>query len=152
MPYRKIAVHTAAGTREIAGTPLTETPEAPVWMGEVARRKFVEVCEYLIDSGSLTAGELGLVEMYSAAYGKWWQAEEALAAGDPGWRVVVSRGGTEGSPVMTPMMAQSMRSMEALRKLGAALGLAPTERSRLPGKRPVGEPDPMDELLARGGY
>lgn len=151
MPYRKLAVHTSQGPREIAGKPLTEIPDAPPWMGEVARRKFLETCEYLISTGSLTAGEVGLVELYSTTYARWWAAEEALAAGDPGWRVVISRGGTEGTPVMTPARAEAARSLEALRKLGAALGLAPTERARLPATRDGGEPDEMEELLRKAG-
>lgn len=149
MPYRKLSVHTAQGPREIAGKPLTEIPDAPPWMGEVARRKFLETCEYLISTGSLVIGEVGLVELYSTTYARWWHAEAALAAGDPGWRVVISRGGTEGTPVMTPARAEAARSLEALRKLSTSLGLAPTERSRLPATRSGDEGDEMDKLLAR---
>lgn len=149
MPYRKIALHTATGPRQVAGTPLVAVPEAPAWMGEVARQKHREICEYLISTGSLTAGEVGLVEVYASTYSKWWHSEAALAAGDPGWRTVISRGGTEGTPVMTPARAEAARSLEALRKLGMSLGLAPTERSRLPSTRRGDEGDPMDELLER---
>ena len=149
MPYRKIALHTATGPRQVAGTPLVAVPEAPAWMGEVARQKHREICEYLISTGSLTAGEVGLVELYAVTYSRWWQAEAALAAGDPGWRTVISRGGTEGTPVMTPARAEAARSLEALRKLGTSLGCAPTERSRLPATRSGNEDDEMDQLLRR---
>lgn len=145
---RKIRPTTAAGARDITGRPLNEIPVPPAFLNAVGRAKFEEIARYLIDLGALTAGEVVLVEQFAAVYSRWVAAEEALAAGDPGWRTVVSRGGTPGSTVPTGPMAQSMRSLEQLRKLGAALGLAPVERLRLPAVRDGGEDDPMEALLA----
>lgn len=145
---RKICPTTAAGTREITGRPLLEMPTPPAFLNEVGRRKFEEIARYLIDLGAITAGEVALVEQYAASYSRWVAAEEALTAGDPGWRTVISRGGSPGSSVPTPAMLQSMRSVEQMRKLGAALGLAPVERLRLPAVRDGGEDDPMEALLA----
>jgi|APCry1669189034_1035192.scaffolds.fasta_scaffold40393_3 hypothetical protein len=50
------------------------------------------------------------------------------------------------------MMLQSQRSIEQLRKLGAALGLAPVERARLPANRDAGAIDEMEVLLRQAGY
>jgi len=149
---KKLSPVTAAGPREVAGRPLEVIPEPPAWMNDVARRKFEEVAAYLISLRAATAGEVALIEQYAACYARWVHAEEALAAGDPGWRTVVSRGGAAGSSVPTPMMLQSMRSIEQLRKLGAALGLAPVERARLPAARVGGEEDEMEVLLRQSGY
>jgi len=151
MPYHRLSPTTAAGLRDIAGRPLAEVPEPPAWMTEAARRKFAEVAGYLVGLGAVTAGELALVEQYAAVYARWAAAEEQLSAGDPGWRTVLTRQGTPGSSVPTPAMLQSQRSIEQLRKLGAALGLAPVERARLPAARSGPEPDEMEELLRRGG-
>jgi P27 family predicted phage terminase small subunit len=152
MPYRRLSPTTAAGPREIAGRPLTEIPEPPAWMTEAARRKFAEIAGYLVGLGAVTAGELALVEQYAAVYARWAAAEEQLSSGDPGWRTVLTRQGTPGSSVPTPAMLQSQRSIEQLRKLGATLGLAPVERTRLPAARSGSEPDEMEELLRDAGF
>ena len=149
--FRKLSPITAAGRREIAGAPLAVIPEPPAWMNPVARRKFEEVVGYLVDLRALTAGEVALVEQFAVCYARWAESEEALSNGDPGWRTVISRGGAAGSSVPTPMMLQSQRSIEQLRKLSAALGLSPTERSRLPAARVNAEDDEMDQLLRRAG-
>lgn len=146
MAYRRLSPTTAAGNREIAGAPLNTVPDPPAWMNAVAQQKFVEIAAYLIDLRALTQGELPLVEQFAACYARWVAAEQALAAGDPGWRVVTTRAGTPGSAVPTIMMLQSIRSVEQLRKLGASLGLAPVERARLPASR-AAEIDEMDLLL-----
>jgi P27 family predicted phage terminase small subunit len=147
--FRKLSPITAAGRREIAGEPLDVIPEPPAWMNPAARRKFEEVAGYLVALRALTAGEVSLVEQFAACYARWVEAEEALSSGDPGWRTVISRGGAAGSSVPTPMMLQSQRSIEQLRKLSAALGLSPVERSRLPAARGGGKEDPMDVLLSK---
>jgi P27 family predicted phage terminase small subunit len=149
MPPRKLRPHTADGFREPAGRPLTEVPPPPHWMDDVASKKFVETAEYLVDVRALTAGELPLVEQFGAAYSRWVAAEKLLVAGDPGWRVVLTRQGTEGTAVPTPAMLQSRQSAEQLRKLAAILGLTPVDRAKLPAQRDGGEDDPMDVLLSQ---
>lgn len=151
MPPRKLLPITAAGPREIGGQPLVEIPAPPSFLNEVGRRKFEEVAAYLVDLGSLTAGEVAAVEMYASAYQKWVAAEEMLAAGDPGWRVVITRAGTPGSSVPSAAMLQSKQSIEQLRRLGTALGLAPVERAKLPSTRPAGEEDEVERLFRQAG-
>jgi P27 family predicted phage terminase small subunit len=136
----------STGRREISGAPLDHVPEPPAFLNDVGRRKFEEVAAYLVDLRAMTAGEIPLVEQYAAVYSRWVAAEEALVTGDPGWRTVVTRQGTPGSSVPTPAMLQSQRSIEQLRKLGAALGLSPVERARLPATRD-GEVDEFEELI-----
>lgn len=140
----------SAGRREIAGAPLDHIPDPPAFLNDVGRRKFEEIAAYLVDLRAMTAGEIPLVEQFAACYSRWVAAEEALAGGDPGWRTVVTRQGTPGSSVPTPAMLQSQRSIEQLRKLGAALGLAPVERARLPAGRDGGE-DEYERLMRESG-
>ena len=121
-------------------------------MDEDACRKFTEVAGYLVSLRALAAGEVSLIEQYAAVYSRWVAAEKVLAAGDPGWRTVLTRQGTPGSSVPTPAMLQSQRSIEQLRKLSSLLGLSPVERSRLPAGRTGGEPDEMEELLRDAGF
>jgi P27 family predicted phage terminase small subunit len=151
MPPRKLQPHTAAGPRDITGTPLIEVPPPPEWMGEVAARMFTEIATYLCSLGAVTHAEVGLIEQYAACYSRWVAAEKALASGDPGWRSVLTRQGTEGTAVPTPAMLQMKQSLDQMRKLGAALGLAPTERARLPASR-SGEPADEVESLLREAF
>jgi P27 family predicted phage terminase small subunit len=153
MPYHRLSPTTAAGPRDIAGRPLDVIPNPPSWMGDDARRAFVQIAGYLVGLRVVTAGEVPLIEQYAVVYSRWQQAEAALASGsDPGWRTVLTRQGTPGSSVPTPMMLQSQRSIEQLRKLSSLLGLSPVERARLPAGRDGGPPDEMEELLQQAGF
>jgi phage terminase small subunit len=105
--------------------------------------------EYLTDLRAVTAGEVPLVEQFAAVYSRWLQSEIDLANGDPGWRTVVTRQGTDGSSVPTPAMLTNRTALEQLRKLATALGLSPVDRAKLPASRVGGEEDPMDVLLAK---
>lgn len=144
---RKLRAFTADGPREMPGSPITEIPDPPSWMRPAARRRFVEVIEYLVGLGAITAGEVALVAQYSAVFGRWVESEEAMsAAGGLHYRAVLNRQGEEASAVALPAMSQASKCLDQMRKLEAALGLSPAERGRLPATR-GGEEDEMDRLL-----
>lgn len=145
---RKLSPVTAAGAREIAGTPLTTTPEPPAWMRPVARQKYCDTVDYLVSLGAVTSGELPLVEAFAVAYGHYVEAETLLAGSPLTYRAVLNRQGEEASAVALPAAAQSAKALDQMRRLAAALGLAPVERARLPAVRGGGEDDPMEALLA----
>ena len=152
MPPRKLRPVLSTGPREIAGRPLLEAPPPPVWMRPLAKAKFTETAEYLVGIGSITAAELPLVEMFAVAYCHFVEAETMLA-GDPlTYRAVLNRQGDEASAVALPAAAQAAKAVDQMRRIGAALGLAPTERAKLPATRAPGPVDPMDELLERVGF
>jgi P27 family predicted phage terminase small subunit len=152
MPPRKLKPVTASGPREIAGTPITEVPEPPAWMNEIAAAKFTETAGYLVSLGAITIAEVALVEQYAACYSRWAAAEKALAEGDPGWRAVLTRQGTPGTSVPTPAMLQLRQALDAMRKLSAALGLAPVERARLPVVSSGDLDDPAEAMFRAAGY
>ena len=149
MPARKLLPVTAAGPRDIAGQPLDRVPPPPAWMNNVASSKFIQTMEYLVDLRAVSAGEVPLVEQFAAVYSRWLQSEIDLANGDPGWRTVVTRQGTDGSSVPTPAMLTNRTALEQLRKLATVLGLSPIDRAKLPASRAGGAEDPMDVLLAK---
>ena len=132
MPPRKPSPFTADGPRVYAGKPLIEIPEPPEWMRSVAREKFLATCEYLVGIGALTAGEVPMVEAFAAAYGRWIDAEIALAANPITYRSITNRAGEAASAVALPAQAQASKALDHLRKFAAALGLSPAERGRLP--------------------
>jgi len=152
MPPRKLRPVTSDGPRDISGTPIVEAPPPPAWMNEIAADKFTEIASYLVSLGAITVAELALVEQYAACYSRWVVAEKALANGDPGWRSVMTRQGTEGTAVPTPAMLQLRQSLDQMRKLGVALGLTPVDRAKLPSVR-SGEPeDTVEVMLRAAGY
>ncbi len=152
MPPRKLRPVTSDGAREIAGTPIVEAPPPPDWMNEIAAGKFSEIAGYLVSLGAITVAELALVEQYACCYSRWVAAEKALASGDPGWRSVLTRQGSEGTAVPTPAMLQLRQSLDQMRKLGAALGLAPVDRAKLPSVRSGELEDPVEVMLRAVGY
>lgn len=152
MSPRKLRPVTSDGPRNISGTPIVEAPPPPAWMNEIAADKFTEIASYLVSLGAITVAELALVEQYAACYSRWVVAEKALANGDPGWRSVMTRQGTEGTAVPTPAMLQLRQSLDQMRKLGVALGLTPVDRAKLPSVR-SGEPeDTVEVMLRAAGY
>jgi P27 family predicted phage terminase small subunit len=147
MPAKKLLPVTSSGIRNIAGTPITEPPPPPEWMNELAAAKFTEVAGYLTSLGAITVAELALVEQYASCYSRWVSAERALADGDPGWRSVLTRQGTLGTAVPTPATLQLRQSLDQLRKLGAALGLAPVDRAKLPVAKSGDLDDPVEAMF-----
>lgn len=148
MPPRKLSPVTAAGRRDYPGQPLVEVPDPPAWMRPIAREKFLNTAEYLVSLRAITAAELPLVEMYATAYCHYVEAEMILAAAPLTHRAVLNRQGEEASPVALPAAAQSAKALDQLRKLAAALGLAPVERGRLPAAAAGPEDDPVEKMFA----
>jgi P27 family predicted phage terminase small subunit len=147
---RKLQPFTAAGAREITGRPLVEVPEPPAWLTPPAAEKFSAVARYLTTLGALTDGEVDLVVQYAAAWGRFVQAEEAMAAADGlHYRVLNDRTGQPASAVASPAQMQSAKAVDQMRRLASSLGLTPTDRAKLPALREPGPPDEMELLLAR---
>lgn len=133
------------------GKPLDYIPDPPTWMRPAARRRFIEVIEYLAGIKAITSAEVALVAQYSSCFGRWIEAEEAMSTAAIQYRAVLNRQGEEASAVALPAMMQASKSLDQMRKLEAALGLSPVERARLPAGV-GGEPScPMDALLASQG-
>ena len=151
MPPRKPSPFTADGPRVYAGKALVEIPEPPEWMRAVAREKFLTTCEYLVGIGALTAGEVPMVEAFAAAYGRWVEAEMALAATPITYRAVKNRQGEDASAAALPAQAQASKALDHLRKFAAALGLSPAERGRLPVTTGSDDDDEVDRMFRDAG-
>jgi len=133
---RKLRSCTVNGVRRSPVATLTEIPDPPAWMRPAAAQRFSEVAE------------IGVVEQYAACYGRWVEAEQELSKVAVNYRAVLNRQGEEASAVALPAMMQASKSLDQMHRLGACLGLNPTERARLPATK-SGEVDEMDLLLAR---
>jgi len=151
MPPRKPSPFTADGPRVYAGKPLTEIPEPPEWMRPIARAKFLATCEYLVAAGALTSGETPMVEAFAAAYGRWVEAEMALAADPITYRSVTNRAGEAASAVALPAQAQASKALDHMRKFAAALGLSPSERGRLPVTAAGDADDEVERMFRSAG-
>jgi P27 family predicted phage terminase small subunit len=145
MQGRKRSTVTSAGIRK-TGEPLREIPEPPAYLRPRAAENFRQTCGFLIASGSITSGDVPLVERYAATLDRWQSAEERLAKDTLHWERLVDRKGDDASSVPLPAMAQSIKMGEQLSKLESALGLNPVERSRLPTNEP--ETTAMEEIDA----
>lgn len=149
MQGRKRSPVTSAGVRK-TGEPLREIPEPSAYLRPRAAENFRQTCAYLIASGSITNGDVPLVERYAATLDRWQSAEERLAKEAIHWERLIDRKGDDASSVPLPAMAQSLKMGEVLSKLESALGLNPVERSRLPTNQPeTSVEDEVEEMIRR---
>lgn len=149
MQGRKRSPVTSAGIRK-TGEPLREIPEPPAYLRPRAAENFRQTCEYLISTGSITSGDVPLVERYAATLDRWQSAEERLAKDTLHWERLVDRKGDDASSVPLPAMAQSLKMCEQLGKMESALGLNPVERSRLPTNEPeMSMEEEIEQMIRR---
>lgn len=151
MQGRKRLAVDYTGEHRQTGRAFRQLPEPPEWMRENAAERFREVCGQLDSLGALAETDLGLVQRYACVYGRWLDAERALAESPDTihFARLTNRAGQPASSVAVPALAQLNKCADQLAKMESALGLTPTERTRLPATRDPGPPDPMEELLAR---
>lgn len=151
MQGRKRLAVDYTGERRQAGRSFRQLPEPPEWMRENAAARFREVCEQLDALGALAETDFGLVTRYACVYGRWLDAERALAESDNTihFTRLTNRAGQPASSVAVPALAQLHKCADLLSKMESALGLSPAERTRLPVTRDAGPPDPMEILLAQ---
>ena len=149
MQGRKRSPVTSAGVRK-TGEPLREIPEPSAYLRPRAAENFRQTCAYLIATGSITSGDVPLVERYAATLDRWQSAEERLAKDTLHWERLVDRKGDDASSVPLPAMAQSLKMCEQLGKMESALGLNPVERSRLPTNEPeLSMEQEIEEMIRR---
>lgn len=118
-----------------------EGADAPEWLPELARQMWETVVPLLCAQHVLAPTDLHNVEAFCLAYNRWRLAEDDVA--ENGITALSPMGGRVKNPAVTV-------ANEALRQLtsfGALLGLDPSSRSRLMGKKPAGAANPFGELV-----
>lgn len=122
---------------------LTRTPPAPSYLGAAAKAEWRRAAAALVESGTLTRGDLATLESYAVQVGLVRDAATALAA--EGLTVK----GPRGAMVRHPAGAILREATTAARHLATALGLTPTSRAKAtaaPDPAPSADHDLLDLL------
>jgi P27 family predicted phage terminase small subunit len=113
-------------------------PEAPDELNGFARAEWVRVSADLYRAGLLTRIDRAALASYCMAYGRWAQAERAIAkmaALDPitgGLMVKTSN----GNAVQNPLVGTANKAMADMVRYAAEFGMTPSARSRISAEPP----------------
>jgi len=122
---------------------LTGVPKAPASIPANMVDEWTAIAADLVERKLLNAPALGLLETYMLA--RWACVEAQKAIGEHG----ALTKGTHGSLKPNPACGFLSKSMEAVARLGAELGISPAARSKSQfqskgGKRNAGAPAGLD--------
>lgn len=102
--------------------------------------------------GLLTVADIRVLEAYCQAYGRWREAEEALARvrqGDPVMHGLIIRiGGGAGTPVENPLVRIARNAAKDMLRYAIEFGLTPVARAHLSGSSIPSVRSKFGDLLA----
>lgn len=139
----------ARNTRE-AKPPLAE-PTPPPHLSDDAKVEWGRVMSQLTKCGLMTEIDRAALAAYCQAYGRWVQAERALA--EMAKRDLLTSGllikTTGGNAIQNPLVGTANKAMELMLKAAAEFGMTPSARSRINVDIPPGASQPEKQGAAR---
>ena len=124
-----------------------DIPSAPPFLSNEAAAEWARVCEQLYTQGVLSQVDRAALGAYCQAYGRWEQAEAALAR--MAERDNVTKGlmikTTNGNAVQNPLVGTANKAMADMMRYAAEFGMTPSARSRISASLPD-EGDPFGFL------
>ena len=110
-----------------------EIPTVPAFLSDYAKVEWGRVCDALYQAGILAKTDRAVLAAYCQAFGRWQQAEEALA--QMGARDGVTKGlmikTTNGNAVQNPLVGTANKAMADMARYAAEFGMTPSARSRI---------------------
>lgn len=123
--------------REPEPTPSDVVPEPPPWLqNPEAEAEWRRVAPELHRLRLVTPIDLSVLEAYCAAYGRWRDAEQALALlrkNDPVMRGLWIKVGKDAAPIENPLIRTSRRCAGTFLQAAMLLGISALARARLAG-------------------
>lgn len=122
--------------------PATGLPQPPAELSDDARNEWRRVATRLHALGLLTGVDRAALAAYCQAFGRWRQAERALAEMaklDPVTGALMIRT-KEGNAIQNPLVGVANKAMADMVRYAAEFGMTPSARSRIH----AGEPDGGD--------
>lgn len=127
-------------------------PTPPSELSDDAKVEWGRVAEELYRIGLLSGIDRAALAAYCQAYGRWVQAERAIAEmakRDPltGGLLVKT---TNGNAIQNPLVGTANKAMSDMVRFAAEFGMTPSARSRIEAGPPVGgaKQDPAAQYLA----
>jgi P27 family predicted phage terminase small subunit len=121
-----------------------EIPQPPTFLTAEARAEWAVVCRDLYNAGVLAKTDRAALAAYCQAFGRWQQAEEALAC--MAARDAVTHGlmikTTNGNAVQNPLVGAANKAMADMVRYAAEFGMTPSARSRIRAEARSDDEDP----------
>lgn len=118
--------------------PKLRIPTPPKWLSAEARAEWEYVATQLYEVGCLSGIDRGMLAAYCQAYGRWEQAERALAQAaenDPAtYGLVIET--SNGNKMQNPLVGAANVAMAAVIKCAVEFGMSPSARSRIHAQAP----------------
>jgi len=110
-----------------------EIPAVPEFLSDPAKVEWGRVCDALYGAGILAKTDRAALAAYCQAYGRWQQAEEALAkmAERDGVTKGIMIKTTNGNAVQNPLVGTANKAMADMVRYAAEFGMTPSARSRI---------------------
>lgn len=108
-------------------------PAAPAFLTGHAAGEWARIVDRLADVGLMTDIDVATLAAYCQAYGRWVQAEEALAvfaARDPVNHGLIIKT-SNGNAIQSPLVGAANTAMQLMHKFAVEFGMTPAARSRL---------------------
>ena len=120
-------------------------PDPPDHLNEDARIEWDRTAAQLFRMGILSQADRGTLAAYCQAYGRWVQAERALAEmaqHDSRTHGLLIRT-SKGTAVQNPLVGTANKAKADMMRYAAEFGMTPSSRSRLSGNNGSGD-NPFD--------
>lgn len=115
-----------------AKPPLSE-PTPPPHLCDDAKVEWGRVIGTLVSCGLMTQIDRAALAAYCQAYGRWVQAERALARmseKDPNTHALMVKT-INGNAIQNPLVGTANKALELMMKAAAEFGMTPSARSRI---------------------
>jgi P27 family predicted phage terminase small subunit len=122
-------------------------PAPPAELIPEARAEWDRLAKRLLAAGLLTAVDGAVFACYCQSFGRWQQAEQALAQmakDDPGSDLVTT--GKGGNSIQNPLVGIARRAAADCVRYAAEFGMTPSARSRV-WANPNAKQDPADHFF-----
>ena len=113
----------------------------PIWMGDFGRELWETVAPLLCRERVLEATDIQNLEVYCSAYDQFRMAQQEVK--DNGVTVT----GPTGAIIKNPAVTAVKEATSMMATYGGMLGLDPSSRQRLIGKKPEGGGNPFAALM-----
>lgn len=125
-----------------------DQPSPPPFLSDEAKVEWGRVCSILYEAGLMTQVDRGALAAYCQAYGRWQQAEVALAKmaeKDPVTKGLMIKT-SNGNAIQNPLVGIANKAHADVIRYSAEFGMTPSARSRVNAN-----PPPKDNRFGNNG-
>ena len=127
--------------------PVLAQPTPPAFLNDDAKVEWGRVCETLFKVGLMTELDRGALAACCQAYGRWAQAERALAgmAGSDDYALTIST--SNGNAIQNPLVGIANKAAADYVKYAIEFGMTPSARARVTASPNDKQEDDLKEFF-----